>query len=73
MPKKWVPVGQGPEGRTYFQEIRTPKLKIGQIPPEPQCPLPPPGAEGATKSRPLHKPKDVGLQWWQKEPGDSEG
>jgi hypothetical protein len=40
MPKKWTYAGHGPEGRSYFQEVKTPALKKGKTPPPPPNFLP---------------------------------
>lgn len=45
MPKKWVPVGKSPEGRTYFAEVSVRKLKKGKTP------LPPPNFPPTDEAR----------------------
>jgi hypothetical protein len=38
MEKRRVPNGVGPEGKTYFITVNSPKLVPGAIPPEPKTP-----------------------------------
>jgi len=59
----------GPEMKEYWKDVEMPVLRPEEVPPEPESPLPLPGAEGVTKSKPLTRPKDIGNQPWQDEDG----